>query len=416
MPNNRLNRLTLNTVPFQGAVFTPIEYKPVSADYSILERSAARLEERRDKASKEQTALEAAIANVDLDPSEDAFKQQYIEDLNQEINKYTSVGDYGGAYRAAIRLAGEAAKDPRLTARERYNKDRQKWLQELEVKRNKGLISDDSYNRAIAQNVYAYQDITQDGTDNTPVIGGTPWTPIFDPVNDITLKDVLDEMKELIGISSETIGQGGGATQYYYNAKGEITNNPSEAVSIAYVTKNGSVTESTKKVTVEDWQNAYNAYISRHPENEVRLNQLWENANFNYATSYNQSNNEALSEEERIKAKHRADEYWNSLTDGQGGLLTKEAWLLKKISPSFSVMAYNQHSLVTENGSTLLDEKTLRNRVIANAMNLSMEQAELYGQGATMEFVLTEDANRRKDLVNQGHAVFNQISNHVVEQ
>ena len=62
-------------------------------------------------------------------------------------------------------------------------------------------------------------------------------------------------------------------------------------------------------------------------------------------------------------------------------------------------MAYRQHSLVTEGGSTLLDETTLKNKVIGSALGLTYEQAELYGQGAPMEVILAEDSSRRQELL-----------------
>ena len=53
-PYNR-RRMSLNTVDFQPTVFTPIEFKPVEQDYSILERAMAKQEERKEKATTQQS-------------------------------------------------------------------------------------------------------------------------------------------------------------------------------------------------------------------------------------------------------------------------------------------------------------------------------------------------------------------------
>lgn len=412
MPRYNRDRMTLNTVGFQPAVFNPMEYKPIEQDFNILERAMAKQEERKQNALKQQSAIKAAISEVDLDASEDEWKQQYIDNINNQINTAAEVGDYGGALDMAIKLAGDATIDPALRGRERYNKERKEFLEQLETKRSKGLISDDSYERAIAQNVYNYRDIKD---ENGRITGGSRWTPEFNPLNDIDLGTVLAEMQQFMGISSETTGGGGGATQEYYDAQGNVTKDPSKAVSVRSITKGGSRTESTKEVTEDDWRRAYDAYIARHPEDEARLNQLWDNARYNFARLTVEANNENLTNEERASAQKRADNYWNNLTDDQGGLITKDDWLLKQISPSFGVMAYRQHSLVTEAGSTLIDEATLKNRVVANVMfKNNMTNAELYAQGFTMEYI-TADANRRKQLENDGMSTYAEINSHVKE-
>lgn len=411
---NRYNqhRMTLNTVGFEPAVFNPIEFKPVEADYNILERSFAKQEERKQKAIAQQSAVQAAIANVELDASEDSWKQDYINNINNQINAATEVGDYAGALETATRLAGDVASDPALLGRERYNKERQEWLRKIENKRTKGLISDDSYERAIAQNTYNYKDIKD---NNGNIVGGSKWTPEFNPLNDIDLGSVLAEMQTFMGVSSESGGSGGGTTQQYYDINGQITDDPNKAVSVRSITKGGSTSYSNKEVTVNDWRKAYDAYIARHPEDEARLNQLWENARYNFSALTNRANDETLSQEDRVEAQRRADSFWSSLTDNQGGLITKDDWILQRISPSFGVMAYRQHSYVTEEGSTLLDENTLKNRVIAGSMGLNYEQAELYASGAPMRVVLAEDATRRQEIYTKGNNTIDAIEGQVDE-
>lgn len=408
------NRLSLNTVDFQPTVFTPIEFRPVEQDYSILERAMAKQEERKQKALAQQANIKAAISQVELDESEDEWKQNYINNIDNQIKNAAAVGDYAGALETATMIAGNVANDPALVGRERYNKERKNFLNQLEEKRSKGLISDDSYERAIAQNKYNYHDITD---DSGKIVGGAKWTPEFQPLNDIDLGTVLAEMQQFMGISSETIGGGGGTTQQYRRADGTITTNPNDPniQAVVSTTKNGGRTESTKEVTADDWRKAYDAYIARHPEDEARLNQLWENARYNFATLTNKAANVDISEEDRQEAQRRANNFWSNLTDKQGGLLSKDDWLLKQISPSFEVMAYKQHSLVTEGSSTMLDTDVLKNKTIASVFNLSYTQAELYAQGAPMEVILEENVDKRRDLIIKGQKQAEKLDEQVVE-
>lgn len=409
---NRYNqhRMTLNTVGFEPAVFNPIEFNPVEANYDILNKSMALQEERKQKAIAQQSAINAAISEVELAPEEDEWKQNYIADINNQIQTAANVGDYAGALNTATQLAGKATIDPALRGRERYNKERQKFIEELKAKRNSKLISEDSFERAIAENKYNYKDIPD---ANGNIVAGSSWTPTFDPRKDVNLTDALNWMKTYLGVSSETTGSGGGSSQTFYDAKGNVVTDPKQAVSIRSTTKNGSRAETTKEVTAEDWANAYKAYIQANPELEADFNQLWDNERWMFAKLTRDSNDSSKSDVDRASYANRANTYWDSLTDDQGGLLSKDAWLLKRIQPSFDVMAYRQHSLVTEGDSTLLDETTLKNRVIGQAVGLNLEQAELYGMGAPMEVILAENAKDRKQLLEQGKKEGTEFSKHV---
>jgi len=379
------NRMSLNTADFQPAVFTPIEFTPVEQDYSILERAMAKQEERKQKAIAQQSNIEAAIAQVELDASEDEWKQNYINDINRQIDEASEVGDYASALNIATSLAGKTAKDPALFGRERYNKERQEFLKSLEAKKNAKLISNDSYERAIAENTYNYEDIRN---TNGEIVGGSKWEATFNPRNDVSLTDALNWMEKYIGVSSETTGGGGGTTQTFRTSDGKTTTNPNDPniVSIQSVNKGGSRTESTKEVTPEQWEEAYKAYIAANPELEADFNQLWDNYIWKYKELQKELTNPDLTEEQRNSIDARIQTRKNSLTDSQLGFLTKDEWLLKQIQPSFNVMSYRQHSLVNEAGSTLVDENTLRNRTVASVLfNNNTAAAEIYASGAPIE-------------------------------
>lgn len=411
------NRMSLNTVDFQPTVFTPIEFRPVEQDYSILERAMAKQEERKQQALSQQTNIKAAISQVELDESEDEWKQNYINNINKQINDAAAVGDYAGALETATMIAGDVANDPALRGRERYNKERQEFIKSIEAKRNADLISETSYRRALAQNTYNYEDIKD---DNGRIVAGSKWTPAFDPAKDFKPKELLDDLKKYIGVSKTTTGGGGGTTQQYYDKNGNPTTKASEAVSIASTTKGGSRTESLEEVTEQQWRDAYDAWMQAHDltDREI-LYQVWDNYQWDFAQESLQVeglktklDDSGLSEEERLeyqkqydKHKEKADRLWSNMTDGQGGLLTRDEFLLSHMSPYFKVMAYRNHTLVTEAGSTLIDETTLRNKTIAKAVGLTMTDVELMGSSAPVETYyefLSDNAKQRVKLNNEG--------------
>lgn len=399
-------RMSLNTVDFQPTVFTPIEFKPVETDYSILERAMAKQEERKQKALSQQASIKAAISQVELDESEDEWKQNYINNINNQINEAAAVGDYAGALERATTIAGDIASDPALIGRERYNKQRQEFIKSIEAKRNADLISETSYRRALAQNSYNYEDIKD---DNGNIVAGSKWTPAFDPAKDFKPNELLDDLKKYIGVSKTTTGGGGGTTQQFYDKDGKLTADATKAVSIASTTKGGSRTESLEEITEEQWRAAYDAWMAAHDlTDRERLYQVWDNYQWDFAQESLKANDVNLSEEERALHKEKADKLWANMTDGQGGLLTRDEFLLGHMSPYFKVMAYRNHTLVTEGGSTLLDETTLRNKTIANAVNLTMSDVELIGSGAPIETYyefLSDNAKQRIKLDSETDAL-----------
>lgn len=393
------NRLSLNTVDFQPTVFTPIEFKPVEQDYSILERAMAKQEERKQKALAQQANIKAAISQVELDESEDEWKQNYINNITKQINDAAAVGDYAGALETATTLAGDVAIDPALLGRERYNKERKKYLEELKAKKDRGDISEDSYQRAVAVNKYNYIDTFD---DNGNIVGGSTWESNYDPRKKIDFAKVLAEMQTFIGVSSETIGGGGGSKQifnYTYTGPdgkehiGTTTNpNQSNILTVKGVQKGGSSTESTKQVTAQDWKNAFDAYLARHPEEESNFYQMWDDELWMYDNIKRQlDENPNLTAEQRASLEESKLTRENSLRGPDGTFLTKDAWILKRIQPSFDVMAYKQHSLVSEAGSTLYDADVINRQTVAKAMftgpnGFSQEGYDLYTAGAPQEY------------------------------
>lgn len=406
------NRMSLNTVDFQPTVFTPIEFRPVEQDYSILERAMAKQEERKQKALAQQANIKAAISQVELDESEDEWKQNYINSIDNQIKNAAAVGDYAGALETATMIAGDVANDPALRGRERYNKERQEFIKSIEAKRNADLISETSYRRALAQNTYNYEDIKD---DNGRIVAGSKWTPAFDPAKDFKPNELLDDLKKYIGVSKSTTGGGGGTTQQYYDKDGKLTNDASKAVSIASTTKGGSRTESLEEITEQQWRDAYDAWMQAHDlDDRERLYQVWDNYQWDFAQESLKAQDTNLSEEERVSHKEKADRLWSNMTDGQGGLLTRDEFLLSHMSPYFKVMAYRNHTLVTEGGSTLIDETTLRNKTIANAISLTMTDVELMGSSAPVEThyeFLTDNAKQRVKLDNEADVFITKVEN-----
>lgn len=409
MPRKQLQNMQLpesgyNPVVFQGYTTEGPEY-----DTNILANSIGRLDTAIKEASDKQGAVNLALGEIrsQLNPEEyewfDRYtRENYINPIQDEIN----AGNYGSAITLGTRLGTEAAKDFEFQDRARVNTEFNKWKDELKIRRDKGDINDVTYQRALALNKYTYNPVYDNNGRN---IGGYNWEAAFNPVSDINLDDFYKRLQEFKGVSAETTGYEGGTTQDFYTANGQNA-------AIKSTKTGGSKTEQTSEVTAKDWQKAFDAYLVAHPEDKLALEQAQANAKYLWSLQYMKSIDQSLTEDERSAAKVEADKRWKDITDDQGGLLDSDMYIRKIAQPMFDVMAYRKHSLITKAGDTLVDSKSLQQKVLADAIfNGNVVSADLYAKGYSMKFIQA-NSEERKILLNEGKSMRNELVSDVVEQ
>lgn len=163
--------ISLKTQQFNPIGFTPIGYSVQTPDLSILERSLAQREARKEKAAQQRTALDVALGDIEskLNPAEAKWFTNYKNNISQQIQNSVDIGDFGNAIRTATTLAGETAKDSAILSRISANEKYQSWLDKIQQRVDKGEISQDAAKWAIATNPYQFNE-TKDIFGN--VIGG----------------------------------------------------------------------------------------------------------------------------------------------------------------------------------------------------------------------------------------------------
>lgn len=403
LQNMQLPESGYNPIVFQGYTTEGPQY-----DTNILANSIGRLDAAIKEASDKQGAVNLALGEIrsQLNPEEyewfDKYtKENYIDPIQNEIDS----GNYGNAITLGTRLGTEAAKDFEFQDRSRVNTEFNKWKEELKARRERKDINDVTYQRALALNKYTYNPVYDTNGKN---IGGYNWEAAFNPVSDINLDDFYKRLQEFKGVSAETTGYEGGTTQDFYKANGQNA-------AIKSTKTGGSKTEQTSEVTAEDWQRAFDAYLVAHPEDKLALEQAQANAKYLWSLQYMKSIDKSLTEDERNAAKIEADKRWKDITDDQGGLLDSDTYIRKIAQPMFDVMAYRKHSLITKASDTLVDAKSLQQKVLADAMfNGDVVSADLYTQGYTMEFIQA-NSKERKRLLSEGKAMRNELVKDVNE-
>ena len=398
-----LGNVVFNPATFQGAVFTPQQ-----ENMSLLQHSIDKLDERKEKTDQQTAAIMSAINNVKLDSSENNWKRDYVNRIKNKINSAAQFGDYSSALETATRLAGEAVTSPELLGRQRYYEEREKWLEELKNRNARGEIDSDTYNRAVAQNAYNYSD-TYDDKGN--VTGGISWNPAFNPVKDLNLSTVMQEIKALVTPNKTVRSNKGGTSQVYLDKDGNQTTDINKARGVFSTVSGGASAHSYEGVTAKEWADAYDAWTSLHPEAIAQFEQKRQNVIWNYKQNLIKASNENISEKERKIADDTADKLYKTLIDESGGLLSTKNYARNIASPMFKVMAYSQTADSSEGASTLFNEQIGKNRLAGEILGLNPGQAEIYSMSSPIEKValLKDVASTTAGLTVAGKAALNQL-------
>lgn len=113
------------------AQFQPIVYKPITPDYTILQRSFEKLDRVRNEATEQYGKLQLLLAEYGGKLYNDEETLFWFDDYKKKIERgYESLGPYE-ARTYAIRKQGEIANDPELMARIRTANEYQAAVQSI---------------------------------------------------------------------------------------------------------------------------------------------------------------------------------------------------------------------------------------------------------------------------------------------
>lgn len=181
LPEMSVAKMQHNPAVFQGVSFTP-----QAADMNILARSLAQAEERHNKAVEKRSELDKTLADLESKLHNDKETQQwfanYKSNIEKQIQDEVDNGNYGSAIRVATSLAGKVWEDPAMQGRIRAEEDFQQEVKTQQARRDKGEISQNTYDWWMANNPYKYED-NYDSEGN--IIGGTQYVAESRPVADV---------------------------------------------------------------------------------------------------------------------------------------------------------------------------------------------------------------------------------------
>lgn len=258
--------MTLRGPIYNPTVYTPMEYKPQVADVNIFQRSLAQREARRNQAVQAKNAIDLALGEVEskLNPNETEWFNNYKNDINNQIAENYDAGDYGAAFRTATALAGQTAKDTQILGRIRANEEFNKEVQTQQARRDKGEISQNTYDWWLSNNPYSYKDITN---DNGNVVGGSSWTADSRPVADINWASQAMAAFKLISPDKYSWTGGNTTTNADGTGNGNRTSNSYERVSAKDIRDN---IERMLSATPDGYRQAEQAYdVAKYEYNNM---------------------------------------------------------------------------------------------------------------------------------------------------
>lgn len=338
---------------------------PIRMNLDAFAQAVNKIDERREKALQQRNAIKATIGNLKLNEAEDKWKSDYIQNIEDRIASSAMFGDMSQTYETAVNVAGDVASDPALKGRVEANEKREK---ELTVINQRNDLDPLTKQRWEDENKYYYEDKKD---ENGKIIGGSVWTPKFNPVADINIPQY-----EALAASMVAERSGGSSSQKtrqtLLDKEGNVTTdfNKADDVKLTKTTGGGSTYHKKQETELID---TWNRLIAQDSNLTVALKQKYDTYIWAVNREREKSNNPELSPEERATAKANADFYESKLKDKNGFVYTDvDAWSKATIIPQFKHMAYNNVQSNSVNSETFNESFFANKR--ANAANIALAE------------------------------------------
>lgn len=214
--------MSLKAINFNPIAFTPSEYKFQPADMTFLEKSLAQREARMEKASQARSAVDKVLGEIEmtLNPTESKWFEDYKQNIKDQIQYNVDAGNYGAAFRTATELAGSVINDPRILGRKRSQQAYKTEVETQKARRDRGEISQNTFDWWYAKNQYKYNDAKDDKGN---YIEGSMWQADTRPTKDINWAEDTAVAFKLITAKKGTTNRAGGEDTTNIDGTGNLT-------------------------------------------------------------------------------------------------------------------------------------------------------------------------------------------------
>ena len=284
------------------------EFKYTSRPYvsrvnlETLGKSFDTLEQGHKEAVKTASDLKTAIYNLQMDNSENGFKDQLISEIQKTIDDNTVYGNQYAALDDIIAKSGDIATDGRVSGRLKSYAAKKEFDNRLD----KMNITEDMKIMYKELNPYEYTDGEFNETTNK-YEEGKIWEAKDTPVDTVPISTI-----QQLALQIASKKEGGGNTVYFMDANGNYTTDAKKSVDgQIYKTVDSKYTILSKEKIAE----AYKLAIDSIPGAEESLKQDYKLDNWKH--------NKLVSEDNPAPI--------DDATDENGYVLSYDKWLNKKI-------------------------------------------------------------------------------------
>lgn len=239
-----------------------------SADLETLAKSYDSLEKGHLKAVETATNLKTALAQLDLNPEEDYYRQQKYNQIRETIDNNSFEGNSYYALDDIIRTQGDIFSDDGLLGRLQAQKD---YKANIEAISRRNDISDDVKEWAIDNNKYNYSGEQIDEQTGKVTKRGA-YSKGVHPVRTISMTDAMTKALQFAA------KEAGGSNQVrWLDANGNPTSDWRESTTGEYW---DDITNSWTRLTKEKLSQALTAVMNSEPGLKSSLYQDYEVANW----------------------------------------------------------------------------------------------------------------------------------------
>lgn len=335
----------MRTFEYQSSNYIP------RVDLNTLGKFIDTLEQGHKEAIQTASQLQTAVANLDMDASEDGFKQRLIGEIQNTIRANTLEGNSYGALDKIIAQQGNIASDGGIIGRLRNNQLKKQYDAKVDAMK----IPDGMKDMYKKENPYYY---TDGGIDEKTGrrLPGKAWEATTNPVTTIPMSTIQEYALKIAAKEA-----GGGEMISFLDENGKETFDPSKSADGAMYKKVGTKYERLSKDKIEQ---AMKVAIESIPGAEDSLKQ-----DYRYGMYQ-------LSETQKST---KGSPYMEGFTDKDGNIYTYDQWLSNSINNFKDVAAYNYTYTSMDFRTALQNRKQINGNQLPNhgAANVGTEETEV---------------------------------------
>lgn len=236
-------------------------------DLQTLNTAYANLESMHQQAVQTSSELKNAIAQLQLNESEEPFRQQLVKSVEDTISQNMYHDNLAGAYDDIVKLSGDIVSNPALIGRLKAQQEYLKYKAQIES----SDIPEQYKENFKKLNPYYYQDFYD---ESGKITGGSKWEPNRLPVKKVDYNALMTKALQYI-----TPSQNSTEVARFMKEDGSFTTKLEPGVKAVWY---DAVTTQTTEITQDEINKALDAAIKADPGALASLRQDFEMAKMDH--------------------------------------------------------------------------------------------------------------------------------------